>query len=504
MDKQIEKANKNLQTHLTNIINGDSATNGNILEDEKLYQRVLAQINELNKAKEEIQTEFDIAGDIFDRSIGDISKPSGDSSDKPSSSTNKEIEDIEVTCDWYLKLNNAIDDNNRLLEQNRNLQEHANGTDKIRLMKQEVELMKQQAQAQQNLIDAYFVEVNQAKDFLKSKGFLFDAQNNLINSTDRLIALKQQANKLSGSEKENAIAMIELIEENIKRFTELTNSTIPGLQGEIEELNNSIKDVYQDQLDLVADTEKEIYDVIEYYANKTKEAKLDAIEEQIDKLNELYDLEDREDNLAEKQNNLADIKNQMDLYENAQDSTGKAKYQELKAEYDELLKELNTTIRDNQKDSIIDSLEAQKEDIEKQYEDALSPENINKIISDAMKNGYIQLGDEVLDLNSATTQYLAETTIGTQNLISANTELLNSYLSVKDILKDISTLNANLGNIGIDLNTVYSGMSRSNTGNSVSFGNITVQIQGNTNMSQTDIETAVQKAIINVSNNLKF
>ena len=121
-----------------------------------------------------------------------------------------------------------------------------------------------------------------------------------------------------------------------------------------------------------------------------------------------------------------------------------------------------------------------------------------------MKNGYIQLGDEVLDLNSATTQYLAETTVGTQNLISANTELLNSYLSVKDILKDISTLNANLGNIGIDLNTVYSGMSRSNTGNSVSFGNITVQIQGSTNMSQTDIETAVQKAIINVSNNLKF
>ena len=297
MDKQIEKANKNLQTHLTNIINGDSATNGNILEDEKLYQRVLAQINELNKAKEEIQTEFDIAGDIFDRSIGDISKPSGGSSSGSSSSTNKEIDDIEVTCDWYLKLNNAIDDNNRLLEQNRNLQEHANGTDKIKLMKQEVELMKQQAQAQQNLIDAYFVEVNQAKDFLKSKGFLFDAQNNLINSTDRLIALKQQVNKLSGSEKEYAIAMIKLIEENIKRFTELTNSTIPGLQGEIEELNNSIKDVYQDQLDLVADTEKEIYDVIEYYANKTKEAKLDAIEEQIDALEKLYDLEDREDAL---------------------------------------------------------------------------------------------------------------------------------------------------------------------------------------------------------------
>ena len=94
--------------------------------------------------------------------------------------------------------------------------------------------------------------------------------------------------------------------------------------------------------------------------------------------------------------------------------------------------------------------------------------------------------------------------MGTQNLINANTELLNSYLSVKEVLKDISTLNANLGNIGIDLNTVYSGVSRSNVGNSVSFGDITVQIQGSTNMSQTDITAAVQKALVNVSNNLKF
>lgn len=465
------------------------------------YQEYLKLLKEAENASKTVSSYVGSGGVSSTVGHGDVG--SGSSSSGSSSSTNKEIEDIEVTCDWYLKLNNAIDDNNRLLEQNRNLQEHANGTDKIKLMKQEVELMKQQAQAKQNLINAYMGEVNPIKDFLRNQGFIIDSQNNLINSTDRLITLKQQANKLSGSEKEYAIAMIELIEENIERFTELTNSTIPSLQGEIEDLNNSIKDVYQDQLDLVADTEKEIYDVIEYYANKTKEAKLDAIEEQIDALEKLYDLEDREDNLAEKQNDLANIKNQMDLYENAQDSVGKAKYQELKAEYDELLKELNTTIRDNQKESIVDSLEAQKEDIEKQYEDALSPENINKIISDAMKNGYIQLGDEVLDLNSATTQYLAETTIGTQNLISANTELLNSYLSVKDILKDISTLNANLGNIGIDLNTVHSGMSRSNTGNSVSFGNITIQITGGTNMDERELNNTIRQALVEFSNKLK-
>ena len=468
------------------------------------YQEYLKLLKEAENASKTVSSYVGSGGVSSTVGHGNIGSGTGSTGGSSSSnSTNKEVEDIELTADWYLKLNNAIDDNNRLLEENRNAQKHANGTDKIRLIKQEVELMKQQVQAQQNLLNAYSNSVGPIKDFLKNQGFLFDAQNNLINSTERIIELKQRANSLSGSEKEYAIAMIELIEENIEKFTELTNSTIPSLQGEIEDLNNSIKDVYQDQLDLVADTEKEIYDVIEYYANKTKEAKLNAIEEQIDALEKLYELEDREDDLAEKQNDLANIKNQMDLYENAQDSASKAKYQELKSQYDELLKELNTTIRDNQKDSITDSLEAQKEQLEKDYEEFLKPENINKIISDAMENGYINLGDKILDLNSATTQYLAETTIGTQNLINANNELLNSYLSVKDILKDISALNANLGNIGIDLNTVYSGISRSNTGNSVSFGNITIQIQGSTNMNEQQMNNAIQQALIEFSNKLK-
>ena len=294
------------------------------------------------------------------------------------------------------------------------------------------------------------------------------------------------------------------LEDMIERFGDLTNNEIPSLLNGIADINNSIKDLYKDQLDIIADTEKEIYDVIEYYATKTKDAKVKAIDEQIEALEKLYSLEDREDELIEKQNNLADIKNQMDLYEGRNDSASKAKYEQLKKEYDELLKDMNLTIRDNQKDAITDSLEAQKEQLDKDLEEFLKPENINTLIADAMKNGYIQLGDEVLDLNTATSQYLAETTVGTQNLINANTELLNSYLSVKEVLKDVSTLNSNLGNIGIDLNTVYSGMSRSNVGNSVSFGDITVQIQGSTNMSQTDITAAVQKALVNVSNNLKF
>ena len=483
-------------------------------EEEPLYKQSLLYGNNGEKWKQApsvglVQSGYVGSGGVAHGNIGGSGSSGGKGSgggkgsSSSSSSAKKEVEDIVVTADWYIQLNNAIDDNNRLLEENRNAQKHASGTNLIKLMNREVELMKQQVKAQQDLLDAKKVAANQSADYLRSKGIQIDANNNLVNTTDKLIEMKRRANKLSGDSKAAAIAEVKLVEEQIELFTELTNSVIPGLQGEIEDLNNSILDVYKDQLDLVSKTEKEIYEVIEYYAEKTKDAKIKVIDEQISALEKLYALEDKEDELANKQNNLADIKNQMDLYENSQDSIGKAKYNELKAEYDELLKELNSAIRDDQKESMLESLESQKESIEKEYEDILSPENVNKIIADAMKSGYIQLGDEVLDLNSATTKYLAETTIGTQNLISANTELLNSYLSVKDILKDISKLNTNLGNIGIDLNSVYSGISRNSARNSVSFGNITVQIQGNTNMNQIDIENAVQRAIIDVSNKLK-
>lgn len=471
------------------------------------YQEYLKLLKEAENASKTVSSYVGSGGvssTVGHGNVGTGGSSSGSPGGSSSSSTNKDVSNIKETVEWYWQLNNAIEDYNNLLTKNKNAQEKASGTDLIKLLKEEISLTERQIFNKNQLIQAYQSETKNVKSYLQYMGLQIDANNNLIGVSEKVLKMKQEANKLSGTAKENAIAEVEKVEEYIERFLELTNNLVPSLENDIDDLNSSIRELYQTQVDLVADMEKEIYDVVEYYANKKKEAKLSAIEEQIDALEKLYDLEDREDDLAEKQNNLADIKNQMDLYENAQDSTGKAKYQELKAEYDELLKELNTTIRDNQKESIVDSLEAQKEDIEKQYEDALSPENVNKIISDAMKNGYIQLGDEVLDLNSATTQYLAETTVGTQNLISANTELLNSYLSVKDILKDISTLNANLGNIGIDLNTVYSGMSRSNTGNSVSFGNITIQITGGTNMSQTDITAAVQKALVNVSNNLKF
>lgn len=187
-------------------------------EAEKRYIMIMKQIEAAKKQYEEIETEFSTYNPNFTQytpTFGTGGSSGGGSSSGSSSSTDKEIADIEVSADWYIKLNNAIDDNNRLLEENRNAQVHASGTDLIRLMKQEVELMNRQVKAQQDLLNAKRVAANQSADYLRSKGIEIDANDNLVNATDRLIEMKRRANTLSGDAKAAAIAEIETLNNSV-------------------------------------------------------------------------------------------------------------------------------------------------------------------------------------------------------------------------------------------------------------------------------------------------
>ena len=132
---------------------------------------------------------------------------------------------IELVADAYFKLNNVVDDYNRLLEENKNAQELATGAERAELVKKEIQLTKAQIDAKQALVDAYAREAQGIRKILESQGFQFDSQNNLINSYEKLIAMKQRANTMSGSEKEAYIENIKALEEYTEKFYELTNNT---------------------------------------------------------------------------------------------------------------------------------------------------------------------------------------------------------------------------------------------------------------------------------------
>lgn len=386
---------------------------------------------------------------------GSTSGSSGSSSGG-SSSTAKEVADLEDLRDRYVDLNDAINDYTNALELNKLMQNNATGTKKIELMREELKLYENLQKASKALLEEQKREANSIKDNLYNQGVRFDGSGDISNYNSILESKRNWANSLSGDAKEQAKEQVKALEESMKSYIELVNNKIPEQEREWQSLANTIKDVQKDMTKAVADQEKQIYDTISYYAEKATKKKQDEIDKQIKALQKSYEDEDKEDELNKKRQELTELRNEMAKYENAVDARGKARYEQLLAEYEKQQEELNQIIRDNQKESMIAGMEEEKEQLDKDLEDLLSPANINKLIADALSSGMVEIGGEVVDLQQAMSQMLKETTIGTQNLINTNDELISSLREALSIYQSISSINSSLGlqNIkGLDENS---------------------------------------------------
>lgn len=502
LNNQIKKLERNMQNALSHI--QSSAYTGMTAGDaeaEKLYMMANKQLQQAKAQYEEIQTEFSSYSGGFSGykpsfSSGSFSGSSGSGnkggSGSGSDSTAKEVKDLESLEDRYYSLMDAIDDCNNALQINKTLQEKLTGTDRIKYMNQEIELYKKQQQAVKNLTDEYKKEASELKNLLSSKGVAFDGNGNIANYNDFIRYETNKANSLSGDAKESAVEQVKELEEQLKKYTELTNNLIPAQEKEWQSLANTIKDVHKEMANAVADVEKEIYDTIKHYAEKATKAKQDEIDKQIELLNKSYQEEDRQDELNKKRQELTELRNEMAKYENAVDIKGRKRYEQILAEFEAKQEELNKIIRDNQKESMIEGMEKEKEELDKELEDLLSPANMNKLIADALSSGMVEIGGEVVDLSKAMSQMLKDTTIGTQNLININNELINSLKEAQSIYANISGINSSLGLQGVN---GFSNSRSSNNGTTFT-GDIIVKVPEMANgVTPEDVSSAITKAL---------
>ena len=102
-------------------------------------------------------------------------------------------------------------------------------------------------------------------------------------------------------------------------------------------------------------------------------------------------------------------------------------------------------IKKAQKESMIAGIEEEKDKLDEELEDLLSPANMNKLIADALSSGMVEIGGEVVDLSKAMSTMLQETTVGTQTLIQTNNEWVNSLKEAMGLYSNISDINSKLG-----------------------------------------------------------
>ena len=419
-------------------------------EAQARYHQALDEYNALQEAIKNMSV--DLGGDV-DIAIGDVG---GTLKPDSSSKTDRDysVDDLESLYDRYLKINTAIDKVSGNLEILKTKQDNLVGSDYLKSLESEINSYKEQQKLIKQKISEQDKERWDLRVKLDSAGFRFDdndINSQILNYQSQLKALTDGANAMADSDEKSAEAKkkaqerVKDLNEAIKDYNTLISETIPNTQKEWESLNNSIKEVYETIVDTVAKQENNISEVISDHAKRNTEAITKEIDKQIEAINKKYDAEDREKDLLEKRNNASDLLEEMSKYENATDIKGRNKYLELKEQYDEAMSELNDTIRDQQKEDIINALEDQKTQAETSLEEFLEPENLSKIVAKAIETGYVDMGNEMVSLKAIMQEYFKENEVGYTNILSQQKEWLDNLANAQAMYKNINDYSAKLG-----------------------------------------------------------
>lgn len=311
---------------------------------------------------------------------GDTGGKNGDSSDKDSG---KDVKDLELELNRYYKLENALSIVEDKLADISRAKDTAYGDDKIKLMDRE----QAQYSAQIKLLQQYQAELEkeraEKRKTLASNGFTFDSSGEITNLNERLTALQNAANKLSGDAKEQAIERVKKLQEEASRYNEIHFNLIPDKKQAIEDLKVTIKEVQREKIE---------------YRIKLVVDKQEAINEIREVMGELYG--DDYDKLDEKMIlSKKDMEDSMAMYKYYQD------------ELERIKKDSNLT-------------DADRQDLIQKYTSAMYSS-----LTDA-KKAYESISEAQLEFISQTSEMLTESSDAFDKIAEKATTLADTYKTV--------------------------------------------------------------------------
>ncbi len=418
-----------------------------------------------------------VGGGVSHGNIG--SGSSGNKGSSGSSSSSKEVENMESLVDRYHDLEDAINDVNNELETNKILQDGATGQQKIKLMEKEIQLYKKQQQAIKNLIAEQKKEAQELKNSLSSQGVSFNSAGDISNYNQILTSKVNWANSLSGDAKEKAIEQVKELEEAMKSYDELVNKTIPSQEQEWESLNNTIKDVYKTQAELIADMEKNISETIEYELKKRYDAKKEALNKEKELYNKEYEEANFEEEMNTERNKLAEIQAEIDKVKNDTSRAGQLRLKQLLEEYEEQQKVINDKIKEQQNQAINDRFDEEEALLDKELEDMTSTENLSQMVAEAISTGMIKIGEETINVQNSMNDMLKETEVGFANVALQQSEWLSNLEQIKTLY---SSINSIMSNAGMTIPS-YDNISRSRSIGDISITTGGITITGNADSS---------------------
>ena len=417
---------------------------------------------------------------------------SGSGGKGSSASAEKTQADMESLVEIYAELEKAIGRTTNKIQLYESLQKSATGGEVVKYLDLQVGLYKQLRNEQEALLKRQQQRANELKGILSANGFNISNEGMIANYEAQLQALTNTANAIQDADTKKARQdEIKELSDLIKEYNGLIESELGATEKEIQEINNTIRELNKTRIEMVSEAEAQIYDILEHSANKQVELQKKALEEVQDARNKMRDEDDYAKEREEKVSNLADIEAQMEILSRDSSVQGQRKLEELKTQYEELMKEMNETIQ-NRQDELFDTMISDEVDsLDKQLEEYLDPENINKVIAEAMNTGMANVLGTMYSLNDLSAGFYADTEIGLVNTINLTNEWVDSLEKAKHLF---TTVSDNYSALGMNTNLYQQGHDFSNSQSSNQPLNISYTLQFPSDVSTLDRE-AVERIV---------
>jgi hypothetical protein len=343
----------------------------------------------------------------------------------------KKIDDLNsdtIKPDPYYEVNNTITQLDNSMKALKTSEDGLTGNDLTQAKQKEIEVMNKQINAQKSLQALQEIERDNLKSTLSQYGILTDETGNLTNAQEKLNQMQADANSLVGSSeveyevKKKAIDQVKQLSDQVSKYNDIVNKTIPETIDKWNELSNSIKKANEEAKkaseDTVNATGEKLVEALKQEYEKKKTAELKELKDEYD--HDVKDLQDDIDSLQKKLDSLND-----------ESTDNQTKLAKLKAERQLWLNETNNVFAKSKVtslDSQISDLEKtiQKDSLQKQIDDlnkekSTREDTYNKQVQDT-EDLYTSLEDEHKLYNKATELLTTKNTKRIKELLNSQDE----------------------------------------------------------------------------------
>ena len=434
MERELER--------LENISNKENATD--------------SQKNAYNNYKDNLDEIKKVMSEYIDVTFTDLPKAQEEWNDLANSITDatKEIEEIKKKHKELIDeakvytLTDAYEDLEHELNKIDKLLEHSNGRDKLNLLNKQLEILQKQKdelEKQHNLLSS---QKNDLRKELSGYGFTFDSTGDITNHSTQLDKLFNQGKD------------IDEITELLDEYFNLQNEELPNIVEEWLDLDNTIKDVLNDQLETTAEIEKKITEIYKKQVEerieqieKESDAKIESLKKQKDEYNKYREEIDYKNEYEEKLSEINDIQKQLDIAMRDTSLQGQKKVQELQKLLAEAQRELDKFTQDKIDSDINDAFDKEIDRIEESNKSAIealekewSDSKIAEMVSQAISTGIFEgIDGKVSGLQDAMLEFAQETgeLFGVMGSV-IKSELITNLDIAMDTFRDLGNIIKNL------------------------------------------------------------